>query len=113
MSAEIRKVRCRLQPLPLTRDHRHLTPADVYFGRGSAILAERERIKRQAIAYRRHAGSAQLGRSWPGALAKVRAGQALGLSPVLELLWSCAEKVFSPPPTRISLGAFTTAAALR
>ena len=31
----------------------NLTPADVYFGRGSAILAEREKIKRQTIAKRR------------------------------------------------------------
>ena len=31
----------------------NLTPADVYFGRGSTILAERERIKRQTIANRR------------------------------------------------------------
>ena len=31
----------------------NLTPADVYFGRGPAILAERERIKRQTIANRR------------------------------------------------------------
>ena len=31
----------------------NLTPADVYFGRGHAILAERERIKRQTIANRR------------------------------------------------------------
>jgi putative transposase len=31
----------------------NLTPADVYFGRGQAILAERERIKRQTIANRR------------------------------------------------------------
>jgi putative transposase len=31
----------------------NLTPADVYFGRGRAILAERERIKRQTIANRR------------------------------------------------------------
>jgi transposase InsO family protein len=31
----------------------NLTPADVYFGRGSSILAERERIKRQTIANRR------------------------------------------------------------
>ena len=30
-----------------------LTPADVYSGRGSTILAERERIKRQTIANRR------------------------------------------------------------
>jgi putative transposase len=28
----------------------NLAPADVYFGRGPAILAERERIKRQTIA---------------------------------------------------------------
>jgi RNA-directed DNA polymerase len=28
----------------------NLTPADVYFGRASDILAERERIKRQTIA---------------------------------------------------------------
>ena len=31
----------------------NLTPADVYFGRASSILAERERIKRQTIANRR------------------------------------------------------------
>src|SRR4051794_16902638 len=31
----------------------NLTPADVYFGRGPTILAERERIKRQTIAERR------------------------------------------------------------
>jgi len=31
----------------------NLTPADVYFGRSQAILAERERIKRQTIASRR------------------------------------------------------------
>jgi len=31
----------------------NLTPADVYFGRGQAILRERDRIKRQTIASRR------------------------------------------------------------
>jgi len=31
----------------------NLTPADVYFGRGEAILMERERIKRQTILNRR------------------------------------------------------------
>jgi len=31
----------------------NLPPADVYFGRGPSILAERERIKRQTIANRR------------------------------------------------------------
>ena len=31
----------------------NLTPSDVYFGRGQAILIERERIKRQTIANRR------------------------------------------------------------
>jgi transposase InsO family protein len=31
----------------------NLTPADVYFGRGPAILLERERIKRQTILHRR------------------------------------------------------------
>jgi putative transposase len=31
----------------------NLTPADVYFGRGEAILLERERIKRQTLASRR------------------------------------------------------------
>ena len=38
----------------------NLTPADVYFGRGEAILLERERIKRQTIQERRllHHGQA-------------------------------------------------------
>src|ERR1051325_5327238 len=45
------------------------------------------------------------------ALAKAR-GQALRLSLVLELLWWCAEEGFSPPPTRISLRAFSAAVAL-
>jgi putative transposase len=31
----------------------NLTPADVYFGRGDAILAKRQRIKRITIANRR------------------------------------------------------------
>ena len=31
----------------------NLTPADVYFGRGQAILTEREKIKRQTIQQRR------------------------------------------------------------
>ena len=31
----------------------NFTPADVYFGRGPAILAAREKIKRQTIAERR------------------------------------------------------------
>ena len=31
----------------------NLTPADVYFNRGQAILTERERIKRQPIQHRR------------------------------------------------------------
>ena len=31
----------------------NLTPADVYFGRGQAILLERERIKRETIEQRR------------------------------------------------------------
>lgn len=31
----------------------NLTPADVYFGRGQAILLERERIKRKTIEQRR------------------------------------------------------------
>ena len=31
----------------------NLTPADVYFGRGQAILLERERIKRHTIRQRR------------------------------------------------------------
>jgi len=31
----------------------NLTPADVYFGRGPAILAEREKIKEQTIQNRR------------------------------------------------------------
>ena len=32
---------------------KNLTPADVYFGRGQAILLERERIKRDTIKQRR------------------------------------------------------------
>ncbi len=32
---------------------KNLTPADVYFGRGEAILAERERIKKQTLTTRR------------------------------------------------------------
>jgi putative transposase len=31
----------------------NLTPADVYFGRGEAVLAERARIKRQTLTQRR------------------------------------------------------------
>ena len=31
----------------------NLTPADVYFGRGQAILLQREKIKRQTIEHRR------------------------------------------------------------
>jgi putative transposase len=31
----------------------NLTPADVYFGRGETILAERQRVKRATIANRR------------------------------------------------------------
>jgi hypothetical protein len=31
----------------------NLTPADVYFGRGQEILANRERIKRNTLAVRR------------------------------------------------------------
>ncbi len=42
---------------PLTANNHeslnNLTPADVYFGRGQAILLERERIKRLTIANRR------------------------------------------------------------
>jgi len=32
---------------------RNLTPADICFGRGKAILAERERIKHQTLTSRR------------------------------------------------------------
>src|SRR3712207_5949085 len=41
----------------------NLTPADVSFGRGEAILLERERVKRQTLAHRRlhhHAQAASL-----------------------------------------------------
>ena len=31
----------------------NVTPADAYFGRASAIIKQRERIKRQTIEYRR------------------------------------------------------------
>ena len=49
----------------------NLTPADVHFGRDPAILAERQRIKRQAIANRRlqHRLQAGFGRlRWLGTL---------------------------------------------
>ena len=51
-------------PYNHTRAHESLgdlTPADVYFGRGEAILAERERIKRKTLTQRRlqhHAATA-------------------------------------------------------
>jgi putative transposase len=37
----------------LTESLGNLTPADVYFGRGPAILAEREKIKKLTIQNRR------------------------------------------------------------
>ena len=37
----------------------NLTPADVYFGRGEGILAERKRIKRQTLMDRRLRHQAQ------------------------------------------------------
>ena len=40
-------------PAPAHESLDNLTPADVYFGRGEAILLERERIKRQTIQRRR------------------------------------------------------------
>ena len=43
-----------VQVKAIASPHRQdLTPADVYFGRGQAILLERERIKRQTILQRR------------------------------------------------------------
>src|SRR3954467_6211384 len=55
---------------PDAREARHpagdlgnLTPADVYVGRGKAILLERERIKRQTITNRRLQHHAQA--AWP------------------------------------------------
>ena len=42
--------------MPNQRDHEsldNLTPADVYFGRGHAILLQRARIKRKTIEHRR------------------------------------------------------------
>jgi len=48
-----RGLRRRLQPRRYHESIDNLTPADVYFGRGPTILAERERIKRQTIADRR------------------------------------------------------------
>jgi RNA-directed DNA polymerase len=47
------KNRILLQNYFLPGDLKAQTPADVYFGRGPFILAERESIKRQAITNRR------------------------------------------------------------
>lgn len=42
---------CMIEPGAIGSDGLdNLTPADVYFGRGQAILEERNRIKRQTIA---------------------------------------------------------------
>jgi len=40
-------------PIAITTLYSVLTPADVYFGRGESILAERRRIKQQTIQKRR------------------------------------------------------------
>src|SRR2546430_7456937 len=50
---EHRGVRQLLQQLSIPRSLDNLTPADVYFGRGRAILKRREKIKRETIEQRR------------------------------------------------------------
>jgi putative transposase len=56
-SGSLRKSRCgSVEHYNHARAHEslsNLTPADVYLGRGEAILLERERIKRQTLARRR------------------------------------------------------------
>ena len=48
-----RRLHCALQLRPRRREPERPHPTDVYFGRGEAILAERQRIKRQTLARRR------------------------------------------------------------
>lgn len=53
---QILKSRILLEHYNHARAHknlRNLTPADICFGRGKAILAERERIKHQTLTSRR------------------------------------------------------------
>src|ERR1700758_5261308 len=51
--AEHRRVRRVLQRLPIHESLDNLTPADVYSGKGPAILKRRETIKRKTIEQRR------------------------------------------------------------
>ena len=72
----------------------NLTPADVSFGRGEAILAERERIKKQTLTQRVSVRPDRVqwlfqGRSssilvilWSGMRASVSASQAWGSTPL-------------------------------
>jgi putative transposase len=53
LEAQIAALRRRLNCRRYHESIDNRTPADVYFGRGPTILAERERIKRQTIANRR------------------------------------------------------------
>jgi hypothetical protein len=53
LEAPDRGFRCRLQPLPLPREHRQSHPGRYLLRTQQAILAERERIERQTITKRR------------------------------------------------------------
>src|SRR5204863_389191 len=74
-------------------------------------LAVQARDMLEQFAREMQQGQHAAGPRLASALAKAR-GQTLRLSLVLELLWWCAEEGFSPPPTRISLRAFASGAAL-
>ena len=53
LEAQIERLRRALQPPRYHESLDNVTPADAYFGRATAIINERERIKRQTIEHRR------------------------------------------------------------